>query len=546
MAAEYGARRPGGTGTVIELGAGQRLTNVTLRMSKYGAITGVIYDQNGEPAPNVSVEALRYTMRTGRRTLSSVYGQPSTTDDRGMYRLAGLGPGQYYVAAGPSPSRGPLDVQVLTTADVDRVLQALAAGSGPASTTFTQPHQGFAPVFFPGAPEFARAQPIVLAFGEERADINIRLQLVPTARIDGTVLLPDGRPLTSGQVVATAVTDAYSMDLFSGTLGNAALDPQGRFAFPAVPPGRFVITVRGANAAPAATGATSSGSMWASADVNMNGADLNVSLVMQPGMTVSGKVIFNGATLPPPTNPGIVRVGLVSTQPESVSIGVASVNVSAAGTFTLTGVAPGQYQVSSSTPPSPAGWALRSAVLNGIDALDMPFVVEPGQSIDNAVITFTDQPTELAGTLQGASGTPTADYFIVVFATNRAFWTPNARRSVTARPASTGRYLVRNLPPGEYFVAAVTDVEFGDWWDQDFLASLAKPETTRITLAEGEKKVLDLKIGATRYAPFVADGSFGYFVRHVADLRGLTLLMTALGGGIAFYGPFRSRSAVLR
>jgi hypothetical protein len=174
---------------------------------------------------------------------------------------------------------------------------------------------------------------------------------------------------------------------------------------------------------------------------------------------------------------------------------VAPANLNAAGTFSLTGVAPGRYNLTASTPASPSGWALRTVMVNGVDALDTPFVIEPGQNIDNAVVTFTDQPTELAGTLQAPSGTPTSDYFIVVFSTNRAFWTPSSRRSVTARPAMSGRYVVRNLPPGEYFVAAVTDVEPGDWWDRDFLTSLARPETTRITLAEGEKKTLDLKIG---------------------------------------------------
>src|SRR5262245_55046182 len=84
---QYGARKPSSAGSSIALIDGQRVTNVVMRLPRWATITGTIYDQNGEPAPGISVEAMQYTMRTGRRTLSSVYGQPATTDDRGVYRL---------------------------------------------------------------------------------------------------------------------------------------------------------------------------------------------------------------------------------------------------------------------------------------------------------------------------------------------------------------------------------------------------------------------------------------------------------------------------
>jgi len=42
-----------------------------------------------------------------------------------------------------------------------------------------------------------------------------------------------------------------------------------------------------------------------------------------------------------------------------------------------------------------------------------------------------------------------------------------------------------------------------------------------------------------RFAPFVADNSFPYFVSHVFDLKPVTLLMIAAGGLIGFWIPFR-------
>jgi hypothetical protein len=42
-----------------------------------------------------------------------------------------------------------------------------------------------------------------------------------------------------------------------------------------------------------------------------------------------------------------------------------------------------------------------------------------------------------------------------------------------------------------------------------------------------------------RFAPFIADDSFKYFITHVTDLKPVTLLMIAAGWGIGFWVPFR-------
>jgi len=44
-----------------------------------------------------------------------------------------------------------------------------------------------------------------------------------------------------------------------------------------------------------------------------------------------------------------------------------------------------------------------------------------------------------------------------------------------------------------------------------------------------------------RFAPFIADRSLGYFVRHVLDLQPLTLISIVVGGLIGFWVPFRRR-----
>jgi hypothetical protein len=69
-------------------------------------------------------------------------------------------------------------------------------------------------------------------------------------------------------------------------------------------------------------------------------------------------------------------------------------------------------------------------------------------------------------------------------------------------------------------------------------------------LAKQQSLILSVMCGVTALAlgivaewkhfPFVTNGSFGYFVTHLSDLRPFTLLMMALGGFGGFWFPWRS------
>jgi uncharacterized protein (DUF2141 family) len=109
------------------------------------------------------------------------------------------------------------------------------------------------------------------------------------------------------------------------------------------------------------------------------------------------------------------------------------------------------------------------------------------------VVTFTDRPADLSGRIQDAKGRPTPEYFVIVFASDKTFWTPQSRWIQAKRPASDGRFTFANLPPGTYNLAAVTDVEQGEWFDPSFLAQLASA-SIKLVIAEGEKKTQDIQV----------------------------------------------------
>jgi hypothetical protein len=112
-------------------------------------------------------------------------------------------------------------------------------------------------------------------------------------------------------------------------------------------------------------------------------------------------------------------------------------------------------------------------MLGGRDVSDVPFEVKPSQDVSGLLVTFTDRPTELSGTVIDQAGRAAPGFPIVVFSTDRTYWTIGSRRVQQARPSSDGKYKLSGLPPGEYFVSAVTDLDPNDLADPLFLEQLA-------------------------------------------------------------------------
>jgi hypothetical protein len=237
--------------------------------------------------------------------------------------------------------------------------------------------------------------------------------------------------------------------------------------------------------------------LWAATDVAVEGQNVSgLTLTLQQGLTVSGTIVLQGSTLPPPPLARLT-VNLNSAQNE-VNLGVSAAPVDPSGRFTITGVTPGRYRLFVSVPgarPDTPGWTMKSATIDGQDTLDAFYTLRT--STDGAVVTLTDTPAELTGSVQDSSGRPTPEYQVVVFAADKQFWTPQSRRIQSVRPTSAGKYTIRNLPPGEYFLAAVVDIESGEQFDPAFLQQLSGA-AFRITLSDGEKKSQDIRVGAER------------------------------------------------
>jgi hypothetical protein len=548
----YGAKRHDRPGTPIHLAAGQTLTNIRLATYKGGVITGQVLDETGLPAFGVLVRALEYRTVLGERRLARARAQSGgllgeETDDRGMYRLYGLPPGEYVIVASPRVARNE-ELRAMTDAEIRDALQAAArppqaapaaavgaaSAAGPASPPVRRDEGatvGYAPVFYPGTTSASGANTIVLQRGEERAGVDFQIQLVQTARIEGTIIPPAGVPPQSVQLMLVAHDELGAPGALGlSILNRATPDADGTFTYRAVAPGRYTLTARatlggpgrgdvtviyrnqgvGAMAAapppplpPGTVADPSAGARpayWALSEISVSGQDVeNVVLALEPAMTMTGQVRFEGSATPP-RDLGRVRLSLPPAPSPDMQVSTVfpNVTVTHTGEFTVSNITPGRYVMTGSVPtPSesftPATWRLKSAIVNGRDILDFPLEVGPYQNLSDAVVTFTDVTQSVSGALQDPTGRPAPDYTIVVFADDPACWLPGARRIRTARPGTDGRFSIQGLPAGGYRMAAVVDMADEDAFDPAFLEQLV-PASFAFTLGEGEAKVQDMRI----------------------------------------------------
>lgn len=496
-----------------------------MKLLRGAVIAGTVLDQ-GRPVAQVSVQARPVRVVNGVRESASSSGGSATTDDRGAYRIYGLPPGDYVISASARflISSGS-ELRQITPDEIRWAQQQLqpsgvqAAGASAPSAAAPPPAQpvAYTPVFYPGTTDGARAAVVTIAAGQERAGVDFSVQFVSTAKIEGTVLGPDGAPPQNAQLNLVPRADASAMmdSLFlldSMMMMSRPTVINGKFSLAGVKPGDYTLAARAAprvnGAAPGSQpgagrgGAPPPMTLWASADITVDGTDQSgIQLRLEPGMELSGRIAFEAATLQPPADLSRVSIRL-SSAPSltgvTVSINVPSAQVAADGSFTFEGVTPGRYFLSAGVPggaPSPgAAWVVKSARVGDVEAVDVPFEVRPAQNISDVVITFTDKTSELSGTLFDAAGHPTPEFSVMLFSTDKAMWSQRSRRlRPPTRTGTDGKFKFTSLPPGEYFLAALTDFDPADYFKPEFLEQVAAA-AMKVTIAEGEKKVQDLKI----------------------------------------------------
>jgi hypothetical protein len=253
----FGERRYGRGGRAIPLRDAEH-RDIRLQLPHTSAITGRIVDAGGNPAIGASVRALRFTMAFGYRRAQSV--GSGNTDERGVFRIDSLTPGDYAVCASTHETTPLNEGQRLRMA-IDRQRGLVTYVLGPEGVAaqkrlaprlaeleaqlppYVNPIRGYAPLCYPDAT--SPASMITLAPDEERGGVDMQFVSTRLARIEGMVTAtpPDNRDLDPILLLGAD-------DLRSENTEGARPDIEGRFRFTNVPPGHYKLFLRTASNGP--------------------------------------------------------------------------------------------------------------------------------------------------------------------------------------------------------------------------------------------------------------------------------------------------------
>ena len=512
----FGQRTPRTTSGNFDIlfNESQILTDLTVPLWKHAAIGGTVTDEAGEPVVGVRVDAFRKTIEFGEVRLvphQETTNGGATTDDRGVYRLSNLPPGEYGVAVQTTMTTFPAAVMPETQGTGALRSQAFFAARdivGPLGDPRTQqvgeyvvitggrtvfPPAPFAAdvaavyrtTFSPGTPLPSEATLTTVGSGEDRSDMNITLRPSRASRVSGRLTGPDGPVAHAGvSLLATGKgQNAYS-SAYLGATARALTDATGSFTLLGVPDGDYLVNLQPIKP-------TQATALTTTEVVTVAGADItDLALTGRRSARVIGRFDLHGGKPPAP--------GYLWVLGEHLTLGTTSLGLIPEGsnlTFTSY-VPPGPYTL---ILPATADVTCTAVMVGGRDVSDGVFVMGSDDVVD-VTVHCNDPATRLSGTVRDDRGAADPASAIVVFPVERQFWSGpsmRARRFQRVYPDKAGAFALRTLPPGEYFVAAIPDHKSDLWQDPALLDTLVR-SATRVTLGVGESRTVDLRTVAIR------------------------------------------------
>ena len=496
----YGVRHLGRPGTTLIVADGERIDGLTLTLPLGAVLAGRVTLPDGQPLFNVQVVAIPSGLASAGAA-SAALERDFRIDRLGEFRLFGLKPGTYFLAALPALGQG--EFEVMSHDSISAVLRQLQAGTAPVAPVQSPTAVAYVPTYFPGTPLVGDATPITVATGQVREALNFAIVAFPAATIRGHVVGTDGTPTPAVALSLEPVGPVFPP--VAAAVGRVErVNQEGGFEIAAVPPGVYRLRARAGGVTLNAKGVASihpaAQTQYAVSDVDVSGQDINgIVLMLQEGHRLSGTLTSDGSAALPAWAGASVIVQPITGSSNALA-GVLTTGVPArdgmvdgAGRFIVTGLEPFDYEIRVTLPPLVAkeGWHIESVRYADRDLRDAPITFT--RSVEGVEIRLSRLVAELSDRLTVESRTLVTDYSIVAFPTNRLLWHAASPRLRVLRPATDGSFGTQDLPAGNYRLAVLTDVERDELRQRQFLESIYDA-SIEISLVAGRTTQQDLRV----------------------------------------------------
>lgn len=413
------------TGQTVNAAENDSITNIDFALVRGGVITGRVTDLEGHPIIGENVNVLsNVDSATSSISISFLPTRKNQTDDRGVYRIYGLGPGSYRVSVGQaSAGVGVNDV-----------------GMGASQYTKT---------FYPGVTDEAKATLIEINEGAEVSNIDI----TPGKPASGftasgrVVDAESGKPV-AGAFVGYAALNEQNQRTGGWNFSGLQTDANGKFRMEGVQSGHYLAFTRDGQE----NSSYSDSTPFDVSDGDVTGIEIKV----RPGATIQGVAVIEN-NVDPSVAALLQALTLYAYVADTKNAGAPSFSqgkINPDGSFRLTGLGPGKVgiMVLPGFPTPPKGLQLVRTELEGLEQTE-GIEVTAGAHITGVRLVFSYGTGKIRGEVRVEGGElPEGTTFFVSL--RAVAGDPKKQGESSIEVDARGHFLAEGIAPGTYELTA--------------------------------------------------------------------------------------------